>query len=503
MPKRRMPKRILDHVTGVLESGQLLAMMGASGAGKTTLLNLLSGRDSTGLGRGHVTASCSASGQAPSVGYAEQMDIHEPASTVREAMLFSARLRQPKHVPDAEKRAWVDRVLSMLELEGRADAVIGAAGSGWGLCPSDRKRVTIAVEVAARPDILFLDEPTTGLGSEGAQTIARLLRRLADSGQAIACSIHQPSTSTLAHFDRLLFLHQGAVVYFGPLGPGLCHPVEYVARHTSSACPADQAPIEWMTQQVIDRSPGSHETWADAWASAEEAKLLRISLEPAVSSSATVSGAKSVRGQLPCQASIWCQIFQLTLRNSRALWRTPDYATARFFNHVAIAVIVRAVLPHAGHSLRDMTHRILALWQVTMLPAFILTGVEYRFHALRRLARREGATATYTNTALAVSVMLSELPYCVLCTAGFALPLFSLVGPVLGTRIVYFVLGVFLVQIFCVTFAQAIATLTPHERFATLLNTPTITVFALFCGISVPRGQLPVWLRDWLYYLNP
>ncbi|SMR55815.1 unnamed protein product [Zymoseptoria tritici ST99CH_1E4] len=492
-------RRLLDEVTGALESGQLLAVMGASGAGKTTLLNLLSGREHSGV-RGGTVSACTSRGLPPTIGYAEQVDIHEPKSTVREAMLFSACLRQPKHVSFAEKRAWVDHLIPLLELTPIQNAIIGVVGSGSELSARDRKRTTIAVELAAKPDILFLDEPTTGLGSEGALAIARLLRKLADHGQAIACSIHQPSASTLENFDQVLFLHNGKMVYFGPLGSGLCRPAEYIARQTCSSCPVGRDPVEWMTTQVIGSSPAHHETWSDAWASSEEADMLQASLKP--TSYSETSRAESMRGH-PCQASVWYQIHQLTLRNSTALWRTPEYGFSRFINHVALAVTIRIVLPHAGHSIRDMVHRVLALWQTTMLPAFILTTVEYRFHASRRLSLRESATSTYSNTALAVSAMLVEIPYCFLCTAGFVLPLFSLVGPLVLSQVTYFALAVFLVQIFCVTLAQAIATLSPYERISTLFNTPSITVFALFCGISVPRSELPGFLRNWLYYLNP
>jgi ATP-binding cassette, subfamily G (WHITE), member 2, PDR len=65
-----------------------------------------------------------------------------------------------------------------------------------GLNVEQRKRVTICIELAARPELLlFLDEPTSGLDSNTAWSICTLLRKLADNGQIILCTIHQPSES--------------------------------------------------------------------------------------------------------------------------------------------------------------------------------------------------------------------------------------------------------------------------------------------------------------------
>lgn len=72
------------------------------------------------------------------------MDTHTPTTTVREALLFSAQMRQPRSVPDAEKEAYVERVLHMCGLEAYGDAIVGSLGV------EHRKRTTIGVELAAK-----------------------------------------------------------------------------------------------------------------------------------------------------------------------------------------------------------------------------------------------------------------------------------------------------------------------------------------------------------------
>jgi ATP-binding cassette, subfamily G (WHITE), member 2, PDR len=64
-------------------------------------------------------------------GYVQQQDLHLQTSTVREALRFSAVLRQPRHVSHADKMAYVEEVLKLMEMDTYADAVVGVPGEGW------------------------------------------------------------------------------------------------------------------------------------------------------------------------------------------------------------------------------------------------------------------------------------------------------------------------------------------------------------------------------------
>lgn len=84
--------------------------------------------------------------------------------------------------------------------------------------------MTIGVELAAKPELLlFLDEPTSGLDSQSAFSIVRFLKKLSQAGQAIICTIHQPSTMIIQEFDMILALNPGGnTFYFGPIGENSC-----------------------------------------------------------------------------------------------------------------------------------------------------------------------------------------------------------------------------------------------------------------------------------------
>lgn len=90
------------------------------------------------------------------IGYAQQMDIHDNTSTIKEAFEFSALLRQSADIPRQQKLDYVKTVLDTLELTELQDATIGS------LPLEQKRRTTIGVELCARPSLLlFLDEPTS------------------------------------------------------------------------------------------------------------------------------------------------------------------------------------------------------------------------------------------------------------------------------------------------------------------------------------------------------
>ncbi|KAM9915686.1 hypothetical protein OXX80_013900, partial [Metschnikowia pulcherrima] len=198
---------LLDSVSGFCMPGALTALMGESGAGKTTLLNTLAQRIDMGVVTGDMLVNGKPldSSFVRRTGYVQQQDIHMAESTVRESLQFAARMRRPKSVPDEEKLEYVEQIIKVLDMEEYSDAIVGTPGSGLNV--EQRKKLTIGVELVAKPSLLlFLDEPTSGLDSQSAWSIVQLLKSLAKAGQAILCTIHQPSSTLFEEFDRLLLL---------------------------------------------------------------------------------------------------------------------------------------------------------------------------------------------------------------------------------------------------------------------------------------------------------
>ena len=105
----------------------------------------------------------------------------------------------------------MEEILKLLKLQPLADAPVLSLGV------EARKRLTIGVELASKLELLlFLDEPTSGLDGQSVWNIIRFLRKLADHGQAILCTIHQPSSLLFESFDRLLLLERGGETVCAP-----------------------------------------------------------------------------------------------------------------------------------------------------------------------------------------------------------------------------------------------------------------------------------------------
>ena len=108
------------------------SLQGVTGAGKTTLLDVLADRLTIGVVSGHmlVDGRTRDTSFQRKTGYVQQQDLHLATSTVREALTFSAVLRQPEATPYSEKVAYVDEVIKVLEMEAYAGAVVGVPGEG-------------------------------------------------------------------------------------------------------------------------------------------------------------------------------------------------------------------------------------------------------------------------------------------------------------------------------------------------------------------------------------
>lgn len=152
--------RLLNNVNGIFKAGRMCALMGSSGAGKSTLMDVIAGRKTSGKISGEVRLNGFLKDQDSfrrASGYVEQFDVQSPELTVRETVMFSARLRIDRDVVQNEHdiRAYVDVVLRDVELDDLAHALVGG-DEGGGLSFEQKKRLSIAVELAASPSIIFV-----------------------------------------------------------------------------------------------------------------------------------------------------------------------------------------------------------------------------------------------------------------------------------------------------------------------------------------------------------
>ncbi|KAG0143542.1 hypothetical protein CROQUDRAFT_174085 [Cronartium quercuum f. sp. fusiforme G11] len=495
-------KRLLNEIYGYVKPGTLTALMGSSGAGKTTLLDVLANRKTTGVVGGQICIS----GVTPGVeyqrktAYCEQQDMHDWTSTVREAFRFSAYLRQPADVSIEEKNAYVEEIIHLLEMEDLADAMIGIPG--YGLDVEARKRVTIGVELAAKPQLLlFLDEPTSGLDGQSAYNIVRFLRKLASAGQAILCTIHQPNALLFENFDRLLLLKKGGrCVYFGEIGRDSNVIRSYFERQ-GAHCPKDGNPAEFMLEAI---GTGTRD-WADLWLeSTEHSENIREIQRLENESSAHQKDYPTRTKEMVYAASFWYQLKTVIRRTNISFYRNGDYEVTRLFNHFSVGLIVGLTFLDLGNGVSATRDRLFSIFQGMVIPILIVTQVQPVFFKAREIYNRESSSKMYSPTVFAMGQFVAETPYSFACATVYYVLWYFLNGFQRETnRAGYAFLMILLIELYSVTVGQAIAALSPSEFIAQQANPAVLVTVLLFSGVPRSHTQFPIFWRDWIYNINP
>lgn len=210
---------VLEDVTLAFEEGQLAGIMGPNGAGKTTCFNVLTGRYKPDRGR-ILFEGRDITGQSPQaiarLGVARSFQIMNlfDEFTVFENVaiaLPATRTRGGNMIAQAyADRALQEEALEILGkvgLAGRADDLAKALPYGA------RRALEIAVALACKPKLLFLDEPTAGLGSDGRARLAELVRGL--KGELTIVIIEHDMEFLFSLADTISVIHWGQVIAQG------------------------------------------------------------------------------------------------------------------------------------------------------------------------------------------------------------------------------------------------------------------------------------------------
>jgi ABC-type multidrug transport system ATPase subunit len=217
--KAKVQKQILKNLSGEIKKGEMTAIMGASGSGKTTLINFLTSRSTRGstlFYDGELLVNGFPVGDLTPlkniIGFVPQEDTVVREASIKENFEMYGKYRQVKHL---EKR--VNENIKALDLEHCQDTIVGDEFQR-GISGGELKRTSIGIELMSHPEILFLDEPTTGLDAKTALDIVTHLRKLCQTrGMGIVAVIHQPRPEILSLFDQVLVLSDGNLIFDGTL----------------------------------------------------------------------------------------------------------------------------------------------------------------------------------------------------------------------------------------------------------------------------------------------
>ncbi|GAA5839263.1 hypothetical protein JCM11251_006022 [Rhodosporidiobolus azoricus] len=504
------PRRLLNNVSGYVRPGALTCLMGESGAGKTTLLNTLAQRIDTGV----VTGDMLVNGKPLPIsfqrqtGYVQQQDTHMATTTVREALQFSALLRQPRTTPKKEKLEYVEEIIKLLEMEAYAEALVGEVGMGLNV--EQRKRLTIGVELAAKPALLiFLDEPTSGLDSQSAWSIMLLLRKLADHGQAILATIHQPSSELFQVFDRLLLLMKGGkIVYFGDIGDNSHTMLEYFHARTDKRCEERDNPAEYILDAIgAGAAAKADKDWSQLWNESDNAKQVQDEIDRfhEEKKNEASQADKSPDSGLGYAAPLWQHFTVVTGRAFQNYNRDPTYVGSKVVLNIISACYIGSSFYQAPDAQSGLQDRLFAVFMSVVISAALSQQLQPKFLNFRTLYdAREKASKMYSWPVFVASAILVEMPVNIIAGTIFWCIWYFLVGlPKETARAGYAWLMYMSFELYYPTFAQAVASFSPNAMSASVLFSTFFSFVIIFNGVVQPYDQLPYFWRSWMYYLTP
>ncbi|TMW67914.1 hypothetical protein Poli38472_007586 [Pythium oligandrum] len=508
VPNPTNPKEdleLLKGINGFALPGKMTALMGSSGAGKTTLMDVIAGRKTGGKIRGQILFNghpATDLATRRSTGYCEQMDIHSDASTFREALTFSAFLRQDSSVPDSAKYDSVEECLDLLDLRPIADQIIR------GSSVEQMKRLTIGVELAAQPSVLFLDEPTSGLDARSAKLVMEGVRKVADTGRTIVCTIHQPSTEVFMLFDSLLLLKRGGqTVYFGDLGDRAGELISYFEK-VPGVSPIEEGynPGTWMLEVIgagVGNTANEDIDFVEVFNASEKALQLEENLSregvgrPSPLIGAVVYDSKRA-------ASEWTQAKFVTKRFLNVYWRTPMYTLTvllvQFFFGLASGLV--AVSADYGTYKGINAGEGMIYMSTVFVCVVIFQGLIPLAGQDRASFYRERASQTYSAFWYFVGTTVAEIPFVLTSVILFMIPYFPIAG-FSGASTFFLYWFVLCLQVLSFAYlGQLLAYALPSTELAMITSVWLIALFFQNMGFSPPRAQIPSGWK-WFNEIDP
>jgi ABC transport system ATP-binding/permease protein len=276
----------LRKMSFVVESDNLVGIMGGSGVGKTTLLKILNGKFKPSSGKVYLNGydlHKEPEALAGLIGYVPQDDMLIEELTVYQNLYYNARLCFGDF-GEEQLKDLVDRVLADLELSDIKDLQVGDVLNKK-VSGGQRKRLNIGLELMREPAVLFVDEPTSGLSSHDSEKVMTLLKNQTLKGKLVFAIIHQPSSDIIKMFDKLWLLDKGGfMIYDGDPVDSLVYFKTEVsqANAAESECPncgnvETESILQIIEAKVIDSSgyPGTErQIKPDEWYSRYREKML-------------------------------------------------------------------------------------------------------------------------------------------------------------------------------------------------------------------------------------
>ncbi|KAJ0393262.1 hypothetical protein ATCC90586_011719 [Pythium insidiosum] len=496
-------KVILNDVSGYAKPGELLVLMGPSGAGKSSLLDCISGRNPNVHGRITVNGQPWSKSLKRLASYVMQDDLFYATITVREHLLFQAKLRMGKTHTVEQQIERVNTVMEELGLTKTRDTLIGGP-SLRGISGGERKRLSFATEILTNPSLLFVDEPTSGLDSFMAEAVVLQLQQIARDGRTVIATIHQPSSEIYALFDKLYLLSDGAPVYHGKAADA----VPYFAS-LGYACPPFLNPSDYFMRQlvVLDKATDAEgvarvESFKTAW------RGRRLELAPSPSNLDDTMTQRSSESEDTSDASTRVgfigQMGILAKRNFVQLSRDPLAFRASVFASLFVSLMVGLIYLQLDLNQRGVQNFVGAFFFLIVNQVFSAANPTFLAVPLELpIIEREYKSGLYRLLAWYLSKNVSELPFQTLLPIVSFLPAYLLIGVGGGVETyIKMQVIIFLVNSCAVGLGYLVSCWVRRVDIAPIIGVVLILPFLLFGGLLINSDDAPDYFV-WIQYISP
>ncbi|GAB1859723.1 Protein scarlet isoform X1 [Camponotus japonicus] len=344
--RRTVSKQLINNVRGVVRPGELTAILGGSGAGKSSLMTALAfrtGSDVVVHGDIRVDGALATSSyMRRHSGFMHQEDMFIDTMTVLEHIWFMARMKLDGRIHVSSIRLKIDRLLRDVGLKERRDVRIGGGDDGKVLSGGERKRLAFATELLTDPEVLFLDEPTTGQDAHSAGVLVSHMVSFASRNRTILCTIHQPSSVIFDSFHRIILLAGGRVAFAGTATQAI--------RFFSSQgyeCPCNYNPADFLVATLAiasgdaDGSGRIAQKICDAYLTSEACNEIDVTLQQKIDNIRLRRVVKGNTCELRSfkEPHCWLRLYWLIHRGFLQVLRDPSVQFIRILQKISVATV--------------------------------------------------------------------------------------------------------------------------------------------------------------------
>jgi ABC-type multidrug transport system ATPase subunit/ABC-type multidrug transport system permease subunit len=491
-------KTLIEDMSGSIEQGQVVAIMGGSGAGKSTLLNTLAGRIGDGDLKGDILVDGKVRNESTwklQCAYVEQDDILFESLTVQETLMYSAMLRLPRRFSKEEKSRRVDNIIAQLGLEQCRNTRIGNEVNR-GISGGERKRVSIGVELVTDPHILFLDEPTSGLDAFNAFNAIESIKKLAKAeNKIVLMTIHQPRTDILELFDKIILLSAGKTLWFGDLDGAIAHfgnmGYPLPPKTNPSDFFLDTITPDGRTPELFEKSMERIKKFYAGYKEIEKPLDIKKDDTPVIAS----------KVEWP---STWIYEFIVLLgRNLIDNFRNMAIVGAALGSALFVALLISALYWQVKNDASGIQNRLGVFFFLSINLTFgvILPSINV-FPEQKRLIKRERAAGSYRSSSAFLAKWISNLPTMLLTNLIMAVIVYWTVGLRASVGQFFTFIAIVVAHGLCAnSFGLLIGAAVPNATVGQLVAPMIIIIFMLFGGLLLNLDNVSVVLR-WIQWAS-